>query len=100
MFVTNSQLLLQYPELFNQVKNYYNESHRFYHNWDHIVYGFLIFDKIKDFKVRKNYTNFFKQKFFEKFSFKLNKIEKYKTQENLANKEIINANKIIERVLI
>ena len=51
MFVTNSQLLLKYPELFNQVKNYYNESHRFYHNWDHIVYGFLIFDKIKDFEV-------------------------------------------------
>ena len=60
----------------------------------------VLVNKIKDFKVRKNYTNFFKQKFFEKFSFKLNKIEKYKTQENLANKEIINANKIIERVLI
>ena len=60
----------------------------------------VLVNKIKDFKVRKNYTNFFKQKFFEKFNFKLNKIEKYKTQENLANKEIINANKIIERVLI
>lgn len=51
MFVTNSQLLLKNPELFNQVKNYYNESHRFYHNWDHIIYGFLIFDKIKEFEV-------------------------------------------------
>ncbi|PPR43594.1 MAG: DNA primase [Alphaproteobacteria bacterium MarineAlpha6_Bin2] len=56
--------------------------------------------KIKNFKVRKNYINFFKQKFFEKFSFKLNNNLKSENKLNLENKNIIDANKIIERVLI
>jgi predicted metal-dependent HD superfamily phosphohydrolase len=51
MFVTNSQLLIKHTELFNKVIPYYNESHRFYHNWNHIIYGFLLFEEIKDFKV-------------------------------------------------
>ena len=55
-------------------------------------------EKIKDFKVRKNYINFFKEKFFEKFRFKLN--NKFKAKINVGNKEIINADKISEKVLI
>ena len=51
MFVTNSDLFINQPDMVSKVKPYYNEAHRFYHNWDHIVYGFLLFDKIPDFNL-------------------------------------------------
>ena len=59
-----------------------------------------IINKIKDYKVRKNYISFFKQKFFEKFRFSINYNSSLRKKENLANKNIINADKITERVLI
>ena len=55
---------------------------------------------IKDYKVRKNYNNSFREKFFEKFHFTLNKRFEPKIKENLRNKIIINADKITERVLL
>jgi len=56
-------------------------------------------NSIKDQKVKKNYNNFFKEKFFEHFKFKFKQYN-YIKKENLEEKETINADKIIEIVLL
>ena len=55
---------------------------------------------IKDFNVRKNYKNFFREKFFQEFRFSGKKIDSLEKKESLLNKSVININKITERVLI
>ena len=55
---------------------------------------------INDFTVKKNYKNFFREKFFQEFKFSGKRIQNKKKKEYLLNKNIININKITERVLI
>lgn len=55
---------------------------------------------INDFTVKKNYKNFFREKFFQEFKFSGKKIQNKEKKEYLLNKNIININKITERVLI
>ncbi len=55
---------------------------------------------INDFIVKKNYKNFFREKFFQEFKFSGKKIQNKEKKEYLLNKNIININKITERVLI
>ena len=55
---------------------------------------------INDFTVKKNYKNFFREKFFQEFKFSGKKIQNREKKEYLINKNIININKITERVLI
>ena len=55
---------------------------------------------IKDFNVRKNYKNFFREKFFQEFRFSGKKIDSLEKKKSLLNKSVININKITERVLI
>ena len=55
---------------------------------------------INDFTVKKNYRNFFKEKFFQEFKFSGKKIQSERKKEYLLNKNIININKITERILI
>lgn len=51
MFVTNSILFNEEPEMMKKISQYYNEPHRFYHNWQHIINGFLLFEKIPNFNL-------------------------------------------------
>lgn len=51
MFVTNSKLFQEEPQMVKRISQYYSEPHRFYHNWQHIISGFLAFEKIPDFKM-------------------------------------------------
>ena len=55
---------------------------------------------INDFTVKKNYKNFFREKFFQEFKFSGKRIQNKEKKEYLLNKNIININKITERVLI
>ena len=55
---------------------------------------------INDFTVKKNYKNFFREKFFQEFKFSGKKIQNKEKKEYLLSKNIININKITERVLI
>ena len=55
---------------------------------------------INDFTVKKNYRNFFKEKFFQEFKFSGKKIQSEKKKKYLLSKNIININKITERILI
>ena len=55
---------------------------------------------INDFIVKKNYKNFFREKFFQEFKFSGKRIQNKEKKEYLLNKNIININKITERVLI
>ena len=55
---------------------------------------------INDFTVKKNYRNFFREKFFQEFKFSGKKIQNKEKKEYLLSKNIININKITERVLI
>ncbi len=55
---------------------------------------------INDVTVKKNYKNFFREKFFQEFKFSGQKIQNKFKKENLLSKNIININQIIQRVLI
>ena len=55
---------------------------------------------INDFTVKKNYKNFFREKFFQEFKFSGKRIQNKEKKEYLLNKNIFNINKITERVLI
>ena len=55
---------------------------------------------INDFTIKKNYKNFFREKFFQEFKFSGKRIQNKEKKEYLLNKNIININKITERVLI
>ncbi len=55
---------------------------------------------IKDFTVKKNYKNFFREKFFQEFRFSGKKIESNEKKKYLLNKDVINTNRITERILI
>ena len=55
---------------------------------------------INDFVVKKNYKNFFREKFFQEFKFSGKRMQNKKKKEYLLSKNIININKISERVLI
>ena len=55
---------------------------------------------INDFTVKKNYKNFFREKFFQEFKFSGKRIHNKEKKEYLLNKNIFNINKITERVLI
>ena len=55
---------------------------------------------INNFTVKKNYKNFFREKFFQEFKFSGKRIQNKEKKEYLLNKNIININKITERVLI
>ena len=55
---------------------------------------------INDFTVKKNYKNFFREKFFQEFKFSGKKIEINKNKGYSVKNNIINMNKIAERVLI
>jgi len=84
--------------------------------WDNLIYGknFNTPEKraaleeeinrllglISDFTVKKNYKNFFREKFFQEFKFSGKKIQNNEKKENLLSKNIINTNKITERTLI
>ena len=55
---------------------------------------------INDFNVKKNYKNFFREKFFEQFKFSGKNIKTNSKKEFLLSRNIIDTNKIAERVLI
>ena len=55
---------------------------------------------INDFNVKKNYKNFFREKFFEQFKFYGKNIKTNSKKEFLLSRNIIDTNKIAERVLI
>ena len=55
---------------------------------------------INDFTVKKNYKNFFREKFFQEFKFSGKQTQNKKKKEYILSKNIININKITERVLI
>ncbi len=55
---------------------------------------------INDFTVKKNYKNFFREKFFQEFRFSGKKIQSNENKKYLLNKNVINTNRITERILI
>ena len=55
---------------------------------------------IDNFSVKKNYKNFFREKFFQEFKFSGKKIQGSLKKEYVLSKNIININTITERVLI
>ena len=55
---------------------------------------------INDFNVKKNYKNFFREKFFEQFKFSGKNIKTNSKKEFLLSMNIIDTKKIAERVLI
>jgi predicted metal-dependent HD superfamily phosphohydrolase len=40
-----------YPDMLDKIKAYYNEEHRYYHNWLHILSGFDMFDSVKSYNA-------------------------------------------------
>ena len=55
---------------------------------------------INDFTVKKNYKNFFREKFFQEFRFSGKKIQSNENKKYLLNKNVINTNRITERILV
>ena len=55
---------------------------------------------ITNFTVKKNYKNFFREKFFNEFRLSGNKKNNKRETENLLNKNLIDTNRITERILI
>ena len=55
---------------------------------------------INDFTVKKNYKNFFREKFYQEFKFSGKRIQYNEKKENLISKNIINTIKITERALL
>lgn len=49
--IENSILAKKYPEMVKTISLYYNEHHRYHHNWNHIREGFELFSKNKDFNL-------------------------------------------------
>ena len=55
---------------------------------------------ITNFTVKENYKNFFREKFFNEFRLSGNKKNNKRETENLLNKNLIDTNRITERILI
>jgi predicted metal-dependent HD superfamily phosphohydrolase len=49
--INNSIILKEYPNIVKDIENYYNEQHRYYHNWNHIVDGFSLFKENNSFTL-------------------------------------------------
>ena len=57
-------------------------------------------NNIKDYKIKKNYADFFKKMLFEKYNIFWNNKYKSKAKEDLKDKLIINVDQITEKVLL
>ena len=84
--------------------------------WDNLIYGKKfdtpekraeleeeinrLINLIDNFIIKKNYKNFFREKFFNEFKLSYSNKNIRNNKENLINKSIINTNTISERILL